>query len=81
MTGARVEPARPVRITGRMKGADGFQIELGVKAGNVFLRLPGVRAELDGPGTEEFITLYLAACREACGERDQLAAQAGEVAS
>ena len=78
MTGVRVEPTNPVRITGRMKGADGFQIELGTKAGNVFLRLPGVRAELDGPGTEEFLTLYLAACREACGERDQLAAQGGE---
>ena len=79
MTGVRVDPAQPVCITGRMKGADGFQIELGTKGGNVFLRLPGVRAELDGPGTEEFITLYLAACREACVQRDQLAG--GDVAS
>jgi hypothetical protein len=78
MSGVRVEPAQPVRITGRMKGADGFQIELGTKAGRVFLRLPGGRAELDGDGTEEFIGLFLAACREACGERDQLAGQTRE---
>ena len=77
MTDVRVEPAQPVRITGRMKGADGFTVELGTKAGRVFLRLPGARAELDGGGTEEFITLFLAACREAAAERDQ----AAEVAS
>lgn len=70
-----VEPSQPIRITGRMKGADGFPIELGTKAGRVFLRLPGVRAELDGDGTEEFLTHYLTACREACGQRGQLAAK------
>ena len=78
MTGVKVEPDQPVCITGRMKGADGFPVEFGTKAGRVFLRLPGVRAELDGAGTEEFITLFLAACREACGERDQLTRQGGE---
>ena len=81
MTGVQVEPGQPVRITGRMTGTDGFPVELGVKDGRVFLRLPGVRAELDGPGTEEFISLFLAACREASGERDQLTDQAGEAAS
>ena len=78
MTGIQVEPDQPVCITGRMKGADGFPVEFGTKAGRVFLRLPGVRAELDGDGTEEFITLFLAACREACSERERLAAQGGE---
>ena len=78
MTSVRVEPGQPVQITGRMKGADGFPVEFGTKGGRVFLRLPGVRAELDGAGTEEFITLFLAACREACHERERLAAQGGE---
>ena len=78
MTGIRVGPDQPVTITGQMKGADGFPIELGIKGGRVFLRLPGVRAELDGDGTEEFLTHYLAACREACAQRDQIAAQGGE---